>query len=202
MTATVSMSSLWLRCITSFCLIFTALGATENSGVIWKNVEEHVTIQCKCPKSGHDSLTLKKGLNEEFEVLVRVNDKDTINKQFSDRLQVNGAMPNVSILIKNLTSNDTGPYWCVYKMFDAGSTKTEITKGLGSVLLVVTDSNKPMCEEADKNLIVGSVVITAAVLLCIILSLFVWLIHKSKSKKPRRVPTNDVYEDMRGTLRR
>ncbi|CAK6964844.1 uncharacterized protein si:rp71-81e14.2 isoform X2 [Scomber scombrus] len=197
------MLSVRLRCITSFCLFFTALNGKETSHVEFKDVGEQITIQCRYTESDQTSLTLKKGLDEESEVLHRVNNgKSTIATQFENRLEVNGEMPNTDILIKNLTSEDTGPYWCVYKRVISG--KPEEKKGKGSMLLVVRDSTQP-CEITNKSLILGSVVISGAVLLLIILAFFMWYIFKNKnshtSKKPRHATTNDVYEDMRGTLR-
>lgn len=112
----------------------------ESSGVVWKDVGGQVTIQCKSSEPEQEYLTLKKGLNEEFQVLYKDKNsgKNTIAAQFTGRLQLNGVMPNVDIFITNLTSNDTGPYWCVYKRFDPASHDTKIMKGTGSVLLVVT----------------------------------------------------------------
>ncbi|XP_053194617.1 uncharacterized protein si:rp71-81e14.2 isoform X2 [Scomber japonicus] len=198
------MLSVWLRCITSLCLFFTALNAKETH-VAFKDVGEQITIQCRSSKPDR-SLSLMKGLHEESQILHRAsNGKNTIAAHFENRLEVNGEMPNTDILIKNLTSEDTGPYWCVYKSF--AKSMSEEKRGTGSMLLVVRDSTQP-CELTNKSLILGSVVISGAVLLLIILAFFMWYIFKSKnsrtsspSKKPRHATTNDVYEDMRGTLR-
>lgn len=126
-------------------------------------------------------------------------------------MQLNGNFPNLDFLLKNLTSDDTGVYWCLYKEFDAKSGTTAVIEGQGSVLLVVTDptgevdkSTAHDCDQPNKELVLTSVVISSAVLLTIIMALFLLVIRKVKSRlsadKPR--PLNDVYEDMRGTIRR
>ncbi|KAF3846445.1 hypothetical protein F7725_003523 [Dissostichus mawsoni] len=161
------------------------------------------------PTKKQDSLALKKGLYMKSDVFNRhgKSEKVTIAKDFQDRLQFNGLFPNMDILIKNVTSKDTDTYWCVYKKVEVSSPVTE--NGEGSILLVVTepqtDSSVPQCDQSNNNLILVLVVIGAAVLLGIIICFLVWIFRKTKSlrsaKKPRRVATNDVYEDMRGTIR-
>ncbi|XP_030262503.1 T-cell antigen CD7-like isoform X1 [Sparus aurata] len=202
------MSAVWLKLVTVLCFCCIALG-TETGGVLWKKPGEPVTIQCRT-FSDQESLSLKKGLKEEHDVLFKEGNsaKDTIAKEFTGRLQSHGEFPNVSILIKNLTSGDTGPYWCIYTKFDPKSGQLIQMKGTGSVLLVVTDSSDSMkqCDPASNELVLVSVVISAAVLLGIIMGFFIWIIKTKSSRrtaKPRRVANNDVYEDMRGgTLRR
>ncbi|XP_044038246.1 uncharacterized protein LOC122869371 [Siniperca chuatsi] len=206
------MSAVWLNLITILCVSCTALSNPESSGVVWKDVGGAVTIQCRPPELNQEMLNLRKGLNEDIQVLFKESnsDKNTIATEFTSRLQLNGEFPNVDILIKNLTSGDTGPYWCEYKRFDPKSSQVVTIKGEGSVLLVVTDGphqdTAQQCETSSKNLVLVPVVISAAVLLGILTVFFIWLIFKTKTLRttvtPRHVATNDVYEDMRGTLRR
>ncbi|XP_035511706.1 uncharacterized protein LOC118323751 [Morone saxatilis] len=208
------MFAVWLKLITILCLSYTALTGPD-SGVVWKDFGGSVTIQCRPPEPEQDSLTLKKGLSEDIDVFNKdsVSDKNTIAEQFKYRLQSNGKFPSVDILIKNLTSDDTGPYWCCYSKFDQKTASVIHKKGTGSVLLVVllvvsgTEPAPKQCDtSSDKNLVVVSVVISAAVLLGIVIGFFIWITLKTKTLrntvKPRRATTNDVYEDMRGTLRR
>lgn len=113
-----------------------------SSGVVWKNSGESITIQCRFPqtyKAEREFLHLKMGLSEDS-VLVKEKSsgKISIGKQFTGRIQLNGLLPNMDFLIKNLTSDDIGPYWCEHKWYNAKAIKQEITKGTGSVLLVVT----------------------------------------------------------------
>ncbi|XP_051245009.1 uncharacterized protein LOC127356954 isoform X2 [Dicentrarchus labrax] len=204
------MSAAWLKLITILCLSCTALSGPD-SEVLWKDVGGSFTIQCRAPEPEQDSLTLKKGLSKDIDVFHKPSgsDKNTTAEQFKYRLQFNGKFPNVDILIKNLTSNDTGPYWCCYAKFDLNTATVIHKKGTGSVLLVVsgTETKQKQCDpSSDKNLVLVSVVISAAVLLGIVIGFFIWITLKTKTLrntvKPRHVTTNDVYEDMRGTLRR
>lgn len=50
--------------------------------------------------------------------------------------------PNFDILLKNVTKNDTGVYWCLCKKFNITTSKTDSDSGEGSVLLVVTGEAK------------------------------------------------------------
>ncbi|KAJ4931942.1 hypothetical protein JOQ06_010378 [Pogonophryne albipinna] len=193
--------------MTILCLSGTAMSNPGSSGVVLKEIGRDVTIQCRTPQKDQESLALRKGLNMESDVFFNIHDseKATIAMDFRGRLQYNGLFPNIDILIKNVTSKDTDTYWCVYNKFG----KPVIKNGEGSILLVVreprTGSSVP-CDQPNNNLILVLVVIGAAVLLGIIICFLVWIITKTKSlrsaKKPRRVATNDVYEEMRGTIRR
>lgn len=111
----------------------------EIQGVVWKKTGEEITIQCKS-KNVQEYLRLKMGLNEEVDIfgVEKDSNKITVSKRFSDRLVPNVDFPNVDILIKNLTLKDTGPYWCVYQMFNKSTTNLKEVKGTGSILLVVT----------------------------------------------------------------
>ncbi|KAL3987199.1 T-cell surface glycoprotein CD7 [Sarotherodon galilaeus] len=185
-------------------------GEQDGHGVVRRNVGKQVTIQCRSA-SNQDMLYLKKGLNEEEDIYFTDSNKSTVNQKFTDRLQFHGKLPNVDILIKNLTLDDTGPYWCVYKSTDQ-KYELKTTKGIGSVLLVVTESAAdPRCpetkaEQSQSDLVLVSVVICAAVLIVVLTVFLIWIIFKTRplrsTVKKRQVPVNDVYEDMRGTIRR
>lgn len=97
-----------------------------------------ITIQCRAPKQLQELLVLKKGLKQDEIYSRHRNGKLIISKEFKDRLQVNGEFPDTDILIKNLTSNDTGPYWCHYSKIDLEGGGIIGQKGNGSLLLVVT----------------------------------------------------------------
>ncbi|XP_022056930.1 uncharacterized protein si:ch211-188c18.1 isoform X2 [Acanthochromis polyacanthus] len=207
------MSEVWLRIVVVVSVCCTALSQAEDRGGVWRDVGESVTIQCRT-SAEQDSLYLKMGLSKDIDVFFTEKDtgKNTISTQYKHRLQSNGAFPNVDILIKNLTANDTGPYWCMYKAFDRKTSKQTATDGSGSVLLVVTREVRAptgpvkACDATHQDLVMVSVVISAAVLLCILMAFLIMIIIKTKSLRasvaPRRLPTNDVYEDMRGTFRR
>lgn len=111
----------------------------ESGGVLWRKFGEAITIQCRTTEPDQELLTLKKGLREDDVLVIENNsEENTITKEFTDRLQLNGVFPSVDIKIKNLTSDDSGPYWCSYSKIDLGSKKVIHIKGTGSVLLVVT----------------------------------------------------------------
>ncbi|XP_069569627.1 uncharacterized protein [Brachyistius frenatus] len=207
------MSAVWLKIITILCLYCSALTDTEVKGLVWRNVGEAFTIQCRTDGE-QESLCLRMGLNEQFEVFFRnkLSVKDTVAQKFTGRLESNGVFPNMDIFIKNLSLTDTGPYWCGYSMYDKKTHEQKVINGEGSMLLVVTDNRHANtntvngCDSSHQNLVLMSVVSSAAVLLGIIIIFLIWIIHKMKvfrtTVKPRRVATNEVYEDMRGTMRR
>ncbi|XP_054464073.1 uncharacterized protein LOC129098956 [Anoplopoma fimbria] len=199
------MSAVYLKLMTILCLSCTALSGPGSSGVLWKDVGEAVTIQCRPDAKDQEYLRLEKGLsNDQIYFTDGTPGKKTISTKFQGRLQLHGDFPNITILIKNLTTEDTGPYYCMYSKFDPKSAQAVDRRGLGSVLLVVTDTATDTAEEqqCDVNLIMVAVVICGAALLVITICILIWLILKITTKKPRRVPNNDVYEDMRGTIRR
>ncbi|XP_023204347.1 uncharacterized protein LOC111611582 [Xiphophorus maculatus] len=211
--STISMSAVWVKMSTILCLCYTA----EMKGVEWREVGQSITIQCRVG-SDQDHLSLKMGLNETEIVGINKSKKEIILEGMKERVQTDGKFPNFDILIKNLRENDTGPYWCTYSktgdLIHQYSIST--TKGEGSVLLVVTEKKKEPspstdpqrnCEGADMNMVLVGITVAFGVLLIMMLGFVLFVMHKTKSSdnavKPRRVATgNDVYEDMRGTLRR
>ncbi|XP_058509942.1 uncharacterized protein LOC131475691 [Solea solea] len=204
------MSAVGLQLTIILCVSCTVLSDPGGSGVVWKKAGEAITIQCTTSEE-EEFMTLNKGLLEEVQVIHTEfkPEGNVITAAFSGRLQVKTKVCNVDILIKNLTTEDTGPYWCVYKKFNSKDGKVIATKGKGSVLLVVTANGNqvdPVCERNDDKLIQVFIVIAAAVLISLIIGALIWMFFKIKTLrttvKPRRVTTSDVYEDMRGTLRR
>ncbi|XP_031728138.1 uncharacterized protein LOC116397108 isoform X2 [Anarrhichthys ocellatus] len=173
------MSAVYLKLTAVLCLSCTALSGTGSSGVVWRDFGEAFTIQCRYPQQGQSSLSLEQGLSERKLVLFKYRKSEKIStaEEFSGRLQLNGVFPNLDILIKNLTSNDTGTYWCMYNKFDGESTLNVKVQGSGSVLLVVTDTR---CDDQsdNNNLILVSVVICVATLLGIIICFLIWIILK------------------------
>ncbi|KAM9746387.1 uncharacterized protein ACNS7B_010395 [Menidia menidia] len=201
------MSAVWLKTSTILCLCYAALTET----VVWRHVGEDVTIQCR-GEAKYESLSLKRGLSQDVTLFHRAKtNRKTLAKEIEKRSQTNGEFPNMDILIKNLTSNDTGPYWCIYKIVDASTSTLRDNKGKGSVLLVVTENKGGKlpadedCDQSHQSLVVVSSVISGAVLLGIILAFLIWIILKTRTScfrpKRRQVATNDVYEDMRGRQR-
>ncbi|KAG8007027.1 hypothetical protein GBF38_023146 [Nibea albiflora] len=202
------MSAARIQLITILCLFSTALSGPESGGVVWKDPGGSITIQCTATTKDHEHLSLEKGLTPSDQILYKDKDSNQEVKAtgFKDRLQLHGQFHNLSIYIKNLTAADTGLYWCIYSMYNpkAGQVQKECK---ASLLLVVRESPRH-CDPSDKNLVLLSVVISAAILLGIIIGFLIWIVLKTKAMrsarstaKPRRTAANDVYEDMRGTMR-
>ncbi|XP_060946068.1 uncharacterized protein si:rp71-81e14.2 isoform X2 [Limanda limanda] len=204
------MSAVGLKLVTLLCFSCTALSDPERSKVVWKKAGETVTIECRTSETTHDSLDLCRGFCDNDKVVyVKPKSVKTL-PAFGDRVHVTGGFPNVDISIKNLTSADTTPYWCVYKKFDVNTGNLNAKSG-GSVYLVVADGDgsangKQACDTDQQMLLLVTVVISAVVLGGLILGVLIWIALKNKtfrvSEKPRRVPNNEVYEDMRATIRR
>lgn len=111
----------------------------EKTAVVWRRPGGAFTIQCRYSEQEKVSLNLKRGIKKSDVLFMNLEDQ-TIKKEFRDRLQINGVFPNLDILIKNLTSNDTGPYWCFYIKTEENDIPEE--EGKGSVLLVVSGEPK------------------------------------------------------------
>ncbi|XP_047212392.1 uncharacterized protein LOC124864000 [Girardinichthys multiradiatus] len=201
-----SMSAVWIKIFTILCLCYTA----EMNGVVWKENGQSITIQCRIELK-QTYLSLKKGINKDIDIVIiyETTGKISTSEEMSRRVQTHGNFPNIDILIKNLSTSDTGPYWCVYTDVDKFYNQ-RINDGNGSVLLVVTEKSAPTeqlvtCGQSNINMVGVYVAIAVAALLIIVLGFIVWIMYKvsDSTTKPRRVATNgDVYEDMRGTIRR
>ncbi|XP_013870387.1 uncharacterized protein LOC106522081 [Austrofundulus limnaeus] len=203
------MSAVWLMTATFLCLFFAALAAAEKYKVEWRKVGNSITIQCK-DSSGQEHLDVKGGLEETSIIFTsKINpSKIVISPNMTSRIQTHGTFPNVQILIKNLSVEDMGPYWCLYSTYKGSG--SDYIKGQGSLLLVVTENKDSVtsvqgCKSPPLNMVVVYVVGAAVVLLLLILTFVMWIIRRRSrpSMKPRHVATNnnDVYEDMRGTFR-
>ncbi|XP_077414504.1 uncharacterized protein LOC144044149 [Vanacampus margaritifer] len=196
------MSAVCFAFITVLCLFDTTPAETveNNTRVIWRAIGRSVSIQCRLSQQCQ-KMTLLKGLRKESQVLYMTSKKPTVAEEFSGRLRVNGDLPNVDVVISNLTSEDTGPYWCTYEWFDDQISDKRDVDGKGSVLLVITDEQQ--CGNPNKNLLLVIVVVSAAVLFGVFIAFMLWVIPKLKRWQTKYRPrhTNDIYEEMRGTLR-
>ncbi|XP_029584654.1 uncharacterized protein LOC115171724 isoform X1 [Salmo trutta] len=160
------------------------------------------------------------------------NQKFTLHKRFELRLTPNGKLNKMDITITNLTIEDSGVYWCVYSVYKTPKiVKTEgevavllVVNDLyvrscstGYTCPVPSDLQMLKDEECDQNdassglgmpryLVLVSAVTAGSVLLLSLLILFIWVIPRLKAWRatirPTPVRTNDVYEDMRTTIRR
>ncbi|XP_014832768.1 PREDICTED: uncharacterized protein LOC106910605 [Poecilia mexicana] len=195
------MSAVWVKICGIICLCYAA----EMKEVVWREVGESVTIQCRSGTSKHISLHLKRGLREDMDI-AQINNKLKLGKNqkrlmhFSeiklhevknmiDRVQINGTYPNIDFLLKNLSVDDTGAYWCLY-LQDTSNTR-EMIKGGGSVIVVVKENSYARAEavqgadEPTMNMpmhVPLVYAVPAAVLfLGIILSFIIWIKRRTKS---------------------
>lgn len=100
-----------------------------------------LTIQCRQLTMDQELLTLERGIKKSDVMSMNPND-EVIKNELKDRIQINGVFPNPDILIQNLTSDDTGPYWCFYSKTDKKLNEIKQEEGKGSVLLVVSGEPK------------------------------------------------------------
>lgn len=114
----------------------------------WKDLGGLITIHCKSPFSKDVSLNIKKGLHKA-DVFSTDKTQWMVTTELKPRLTFDiGDFPNVDITIKNLSVEDTGPYWCLYSTIY--SRELVELEGNGSVLLVVK-GEAIMCYRQHKN---------------------------------------------------
>ncbi|XP_019751997.1 uncharacterized protein LOC109531909 isoform X2 [Hippocampus comes] len=199
-----NMSAVCLGLATLLCLFCTTPAKTvENIEVIRRPPGGSVSIQCSHVPQGEMHMTFFKGLKKDFQILHMMSQKTTTAKEFSGRLRVEGIFPNVDVIISNLTSEDTGLYFCDYQWYDDARSEQKRVDDDSPVMLVVEDEQP--CANPNQNILLVIVVVSAAVLFGVFIALLLWIIPKIKrwhaKYRPRRTVTNDVYEEMRGTLR-
>ncbi|XP_061893060.1 uncharacterized protein LOC133642719 [Entelurus aequoreus] len=199
-----SMSTVCLSLlISTLCFFCTTQAASEDTnGLVWKHTGKSVSILCRSrpPGPGLVFMSLLKGLRKEINVLFKMGDKNTVAEKYADRLQVKGDITSMEVVISNLTTEDTGPYWCDYKM--TANFETKALNSNGSVLLVVTDEQ---CEPPDRTVLLVTAAVSAAVLFGVLIAFLLWIIPKIKQWHNkmglRHVAGSEVYEDMRAARR-
>ncbi|XP_072298316.1 uncharacterized protein [Eucyclogobius newberryi] len=204
------MSTSWRFCLRVFVVFCISVSTTSCSKVKWATPGESITIKCECKESPEEAIQIKvtKGPEKNADIFSKTKFSKEV-MAYPDRTQIYGKFPNFQILLKHLTTNDTGVYWCDYKQ------ENNDVAGEGSLLLVVrvhspggdkSTVSPPTCDLANKNLVVTLVSISSAVLIAFFIVLLLFAIRKVKfchgEYKPRPIPHNEVYEDMRGTIRR
>ncbi|RVE69440.1 hypothetical protein OJAV_G00077790 [Oryzias javanicus] len=190
------MSAVWLTIAAVFCV----LSAAEGNNIVWKNVGEDVTIACRTSQE-QSHMFLKRGLHEETVLVYADKNSTKLKVEPANKIQTKGKFPNITFTIKNLTSTDIGPHWCLFTRY-AEKFKEVNDKKNGSILLVIKDSEVNCSSKTPLYLI--AIVVSAAVLITLVFTIFLTKFVKLEciKKNPQRRPTNDVYEDMRGTIRR
>ncbi|XP_019751979.1 uncharacterized protein LOC109531886 [Hippocampus comes] len=123
---------------TLLCLFCTTPAKTvENIEVIRRPPGGSVSIQCSHVPQGEMHMTFFKGLKKDFQILHMMSQKTTTAKEFSGRLRVEGIFPNVDVIISNLTSEDTGLYFCDYQWYDDARSEQKRVDDDSPVMLVV-----------------------------------------------------------------
>ncbi|XP_054892004.1 uncharacterized protein LOC129363751 [Poeciliopsis prolifica] len=191
------MSAVWMKICAILCLCYSA----EMKEVVWREVGESVTIQCRSRTTKDHSLHFKRGLWEDMDIAQITNEQKLTKEQkkvmkisgkkldfvknMSDRVQFNGTYPDIDFLLKNLSVDDTGAYWCLYLKGTSGS--KEMRKGDGSVIVVVKESSSARAEavqgsgEPPKNMPLVYAVPAAVLFLGIILIFIIWIKRRSKT---------------------
>ncbi|CAB1342412.1 unnamed protein product [Coregonus sp. 'balchen'] len=182
--------SAFLCCAFFLCLLCSTLAGKGNNGLlVRKQKGDTMTIHCSTSLQDQENLSVFMRLTKEIQVFYFYQEtgKITINKRFQTRLTTNGGLNKMDITITNLTIEDSGVYWCLYRV----SMKSQ-TEGEGAILLVVNDDQNGASSGLGipRYLVLVSAV-TAG-------SLKAW----RSTMRPTQVRTSDVYEDMRTTIRR
>ncbi|XP_017161699.1 uncharacterized protein LOC108166493 [Poecilia reticulata] len=195
------MSAVWVKICAILCLCYAA----EMKEVVWREVGESVTIQCRSRTNKDLSLHFKRGLWEDMDIAQITNElrlargeKERMKfterkleevKNMIDRVEFNGKYPNVDFLLKNLSVDDTGAYWCLY-LKDVSNTR-KMMKGDGSVIVVVKENSYARAEAMQGSDVptmnmpwhvpLVYAVPAAVLFLGIILSFIIWIKRRTES---------------------
>ncbi|XP_031686970.1 uncharacterized protein LOC116374879 isoform X4 [Oncorhynchus kisutch] len=208
-----------LRSLLLFYFSFNEL--TTAADILWVKTGEKVTMMCSTTLKDQDGMYLYVGLDRDREVLYyyQRDSKLTPRKRYWDRVKTEGPMDQLTITISNLTTEDTGVYWCVYTKFNEATYENYINQGRGSTLVVVNDdalqlpcptatavtlttfhpaNEKPCPSGVESIIIIITIILTT--LICAFIFL-VWVAPLVKRCCNRRGYTpqvfpDSVYEDM------
>lgn len=117
------------------CLCLFFFFFAEGNNIVWKNVGEDVTIACRTSQE-QNHMFLKRGLHEETVLFYADKNSTTSKIEPANKIQTRGKFPNITFTIKNLTSTDIGPHWCLFTHYDKNF-KGTTDKKYGSILLVI-----------------------------------------------------------------
>ncbi|XP_062339260.1 uncharacterized protein LOC134037756 isoform X2 [Osmerus eperlanus] len=190
-------------------LSHTALAGKGENRLVRLKEGESFTISCNPSIKPQESLILRARLDKnETQVLnLDLNTKTfTTIPVLKHRLSYteNGDSYNLLITISNLTVEDTKIYWCEYSLFDRGNIL--MTDGGESVLLVVDATDQ--CDATKASSLSTYLLFGLASIFCtlLLIGLIVYICPKKKARRAKKrvspTRTNDVYEDMRATIRR
>ncbi|KAL7890960.1 hypothetical protein AOLI_G00004360 [Acnodon oligacanthus] len=165
---------------------------------------ETTTVHCTPPNSQQDGVYMYQRLETEENVMTYLYKDGSFSPRnaFIHRLETNSKLETFTVSILNVTTRDTGVYWCVFNNEDKNSDSKEKT------LLVVSGKEKE-CENEEKKeenttLALIIVCVGAAFLMMFATIILLWLIPRMKrccergNFAPPRSAADGVYEDMRG----
>ncbi|XP_020341708.1 uncharacterized protein LOC116374879 isoform X2 [Oncorhynchus kisutch] len=210
-----------LRSLLLFYFSFNEL--TTAADILWVKTGEKVTMMCSTTLKDQDGMYLYVGLDRDREVLYyyQRDSKLTPRKRYWDRVKTEGPMDQLTITISNLTTEDTGVYWCVYTKFNEATYENYINQGRGSTLVVVNgryDALQLPCPTATAVTLttfhpanekpcpsgVESIIIIITIILTTLICAFIFLVWVAPLVKrccnrrgytPQVFP-DSVYEDM------
>ncbi|XP_029594699.1 uncharacterized protein LOC115178051 isoform X2 [Salmo trutta] len=136
-TAVVMVMSL-LKCLLLFYFSFNEL-TTAAEAILWVKTGEKFTMKCSTTLKDQDGMYLYVGLDREVLYYYQRDSKLTPRKGYWDRVKTEGPVDQLTIIVSNLTIQDTGVYWCVYTKFNETTSENDINQGRDSTLVVVND---------------------------------------------------------------
>ncbi|XP_014033038.2 uncharacterized protein [Salmo salar] len=213
-TAVVMVMSL-LKCLL-FYFSFNEL-TTAAEAILWVKTGEKFTMKCSTTLKDQDGMYLYVGLDRDREVLYyyQRGSKLTPRKGYWERVKTEGPVDQLTIIVSNLTIQDTGVYLCIYTKFNETTNENEINQGRGSTLVVVNDddpqlpcptatavtltpfhpANEKPCASGVVNIII--IIITTTSLLTILLCaiFLIWLPPRVKRCCNQGGSTPQVFPD-------
>ncbi|KAJ7989753.1 hypothetical protein DPEC_G00307790 [Dallia pectoralis] len=167
--------------------------------VVQKHEGDNITIHCRTSQTDREHLSLYRRLTTETQVFnfYKNREKVTIQDKFKSRLKNVGVFQNMFLTIENLTTEDSGVYWCFYN----GYKKEDIFAQ--SVLLVVNgeESNQQHTTvEICSSLTVlrASAVTAGIVVLLTLVVLFTCVIPRLKAQHATIKQTGDSCKHLPG----
>ncbi|XP_067089415.1 uncharacterized protein [Osmerus mordax] len=196
-------------------LSHTALAGKGENRLVRLKEGESFTISCNPSIKKQESLILRARLDKDETQVLNLDLKTktfTTIPVLKHRLNYteNGDPNNLLITISNLTVEDTKIYWCEYIHFDNVSGNILMTDDGESVLLVVdgtcSAAATDQCDATKASSLCWYLLFGLASIFCtlLLIGLIVYICPKARRAKKTVSPTrtNDVYEDMRATIRR
>ncbi|CAB1344671.1 unnamed protein product [Coregonus sp. 'balchen'] len=170
--------------------------------ILWVNTGAQFTMNCSTTLKDQDGMYLYVGLDRDREVLYyhQRDSKMTARKGYWDRVKTEGPMDQLTITIINLTIEDTGVYWCVYKKVNKSTFENLPCPTATAVTLTpFHPADEKPCLSGWVNIIIITSILT--ILLCAVIFL-IWVAPQVKrccnqgGYTPQVFP-DSIYVDMR-----